>query len=404
LKTYNKEFYIGLTVWLLGVISGYGMWLGDTQIAIPFEGTLGNIILVGALYSLFLLGHLITHEYFDFFSASKRVKVYGVILSSLAVLGLTMCLFYAIVALFSTLLITQLAQYIEKKKAYIIAILVPCLGISIDLAYGRTLDYPVVSYPVILIYGTFNILALLAHFHLIEEQRSRDETVQLFRELKATQSLLKATTERNERIRIARDLHDSLGHQLTALSLQLEVASHIEADAKNLHLEQAKNISKSLLSDIRETVSDIRRKDERELKVALRTLAIGIPNLEVILNMKLDESCVDATQIEVIFRSVQEALTNVAKHSRADKCCIDLDNDACFLYVAIKDNGLKVDFLTPGNGLKGMSERIKELGGNLTYLSSITGFEIQIRLPIFRELDMLASDRNGLDSGYKYCF
>ncbi len=380
------------------------MWLGDTQLAIPFEGTLGNILIVATLYSLFLFGHLITHEYFNFFSGSKQVKVYGVILSGLAVLGLTMCLFYAIVALFSTLLVTQLAQYIEKKKAYIIAVLVPCVGIFIDLAYGRTLEYPVVSYPVIIIYGTFNILALLAHFHLIEEQNSKDQTVQLYRELKATQSLLKATTERNERIRIARDLHDSLGHQLTALSLQLEVASHIEADAKDLHLEQAKKISKSLLSDIRETVSDIRRKDDRELGVALRALATAIPNLEVILTINLEESCVDATQIEVIFRSVQEALTNVAKHSKADKCYIDLDNDACFIHVSIIDNGKKIDSLNPGNGLKGMAERIKGIDGSLVYLSCNTGFDIQIKLPISRELEMVTNEYKGLNSVNKCCF
>lgn len=400
LKTYNKEFYIGLTVWLLGVISGYAMWLGDTRISIPFEGNFVNIILVGALYLLFLLGHLITHEYFSFFSDSKRVKVFGVILSGLAVLGLTMCLFYALVALFSTLLVTQLAQYIERKKAYIIAVLVPCLGIAIDLVYGRTLEYPIVSYPVIIIYGTFNILALLAHFHLIEEQRSKNESVLLLRELKATQSLLKATTERNERIRIARYLHDSLGHQLTALSLQLEVASHIDADAKDVHLEQAKKISKSLLSDIRETVSDIRRKDDRELAVALNALVTVIPNLDVSLTMNLDESCADATQIEVIFRSVQEALTNVAKHSKADRCQIDLSNDSGSINITIVDNGEKIDDIVPGNGLKGMAERIRNIGGNLIYLSRSAGFYIQIKLPISQELEkVLGENKNG-----KCCF
>jgi signal transduction histidine kinase len=392
LKTYNKEFYIGLTVWLLGVVSGYGMWLGDTRISIPFEASLVNILIVGALYLLFLLGHLITHGFFSFISGSRRVRIVGVILSSLAVLGLTLCLFFAIVALFSTLIVTQLAQYIDKKKAYLLAVLVPCLGIAIDLFYGRTLDYPVVSYPVILIYGTFNILALLAHFHLIDEQKLKDETLLLLRELKATQSLLKATTERNERIRIARDLHDSLGHQLTALSLQLEVASHIDDDAKDIHLEQAKKISKSLLSDIRETVSDIRRKDDRELAVALRALVTGIPNLEVSLEMNLDESCVDATQVEVIFRSVQEALTNVAKHSKADRCQISLNNDSAFINIDIMDNGEKVEAIEPGNGLKGMAERINNMGGELMYLSRKCGFYIRIRLPISHELESVFGD------------
>ena len=382
MNKYNKEYYIGLWVWLLGIVSGFGMWLYDDKIDISLAPTPSNILIVAGLYFLFLFGHLITHDALGIIPREKRFKIVGVILSSIAVLGLTICLFYSIVALFSTLMVTQLALYMEKRKAFLVAILVPCLGISIDMAFGRVLDYPVVSYPVVIIYGTFNVLALLAHFHLVSEQASKQEAQQLLRELHATQSLLKATTERNERIRIARDLHDSLGHKLTALSLQLEVASHTVNDNKDDHLKQAKRISKSILSDIRETVSDIRQKDEKELMVALYALKTAIPNLEVVLSIELDESCVDSIQIEVIFRSVQEALTNVAKHSTADTCWITLANNHSDIHIDVKDNGEQVSGLEPGNGLKGMSERVQAIGGHLLYISQKSGFNLHIRLPI----------------------
>lgn len=382
MKSYNKEFYIGLVVWVLGVISGYGMWIADKDVLIDFKPTVENITLIAGLYCLFLIGHLITHEFFEYKKESQKIKIIGVVISGLAVLGLTICLFYAIVALFSTLLVTQLALYMDKKSAYFIAVLVPILGISVDLTLERNFSYPIASYPVVIIYGTFNTLALLAHFHLIDEQRSKIETEHLLRELKATQCLLKASSERNERIRIARELHDSLGHQLTALDLQLEVACHVPNELKDVHLKQAKNISKTLLSNIRETVSDIRQKEDRELVVALRSLTREMPNLDIELAVDMDESCLTSMQNEVIFRSVQEALTNVARHSNADKCVIILNNDQTHICVSIEDNGDKKKQFEPGNGLIGMAERIESVDGNLLYLSNNTGFNIHFKIPI----------------------
>ena len=371
-----------MVVWILGVVSGYGMWVADKDVLIDFKPTFENTILIAGLYFLFLIGHLITHEFFEYKKESQKIKIIGVVISGLAVLGLTICLFYAIVALFSTLLVTQLALYMDKKRAYLIALLVPTLGISVDLLLERNFSYPIASYPVVIIYGTFNTLALLAHFHLIDEQRSKLETEHLLRELKATQCLLKASSERNERIRIARELHDSLGHQLTALDLQLEVACHVPNELKDVHLKQAKKISKTLLSNIREAVSDIRQKEDRELVVALRALTIEMPNLDIKLVVDMDESCLTSMQNEVIFRSVQEALTNVARHSNADKCVITLNNDQTHICVSIEDNGDKKKQFEPGNGLIGMAERIKSVDGNLLYLSNNTGFNILFKIPI----------------------
>jgi len=245
----------------------------------------------------------------------------------------------------------------------------------------KSFDYPIIAYPTILIYGSFNFFSLLTHYHLIDETDAKEKSDQVLRELKATQSLLNATTKRNERLRIARDLHDSLGHQLTALSLQLEVAGHVSDDAKDAHLNEAKAISRALLFDVRETVSDIRKKNDVELGVALSSLTQGIPNLGVTLAIDVEESSVEASQVEVIFRCVQESITNIAKHSNATHCIINIFNERDFIVIKIKDNGSNVSVIKPGNGLNGMAERIKDIGGSLKYSGSSNGFKLNVKLP-----------------------
>jgi signal transduction histidine kinase len=202
------------------------------------------------------------------------------------------------------------------------------------------------------------------------------------RELKATQILLSATTKRDERLRIGRDLHDSLGHQLTALSLQLEVASHVREEEKTRHLQQARAISNTLLTDVRATVSEFRDKKDFELGKALETLTQGLPELHVELDIGLDETLIDARQVEVIFRCVQEALTNVVKHSNASTCDINLSTEEQSIVLSVKDNGQNSAQIHPGNGLTGMMERVVKIGGKLDYQALENSFNLNARFPI----------------------
>jgi signal transduction histidine kinase len=193
--------------------------------------------------------------------------------------------------------------------------------------------------------------------------------------------LLSATTKRDERIRIARDLHDVLGHQLTALSLQLEVASHVKEDEKQRHIQQAKAISGLLLSNVRETVSEIRLKKDLELRESLTVLTEGLPGLKIDLIMELDDSLVDARQGEVIFRCVQEALTNTTKHANASHCKISLSDDGRHLVLSVEDDGNDDTEINPGNGLAGMAERVAKIDGQLNYQNTPEGFVLTIKLP-----------------------
>jgi signal transduction histidine kinase len=377
MKTKNTEFYIGLFVWLLDLSVAYGMWIvGDQDVDITRPVTTANIALVSGLYLLFLVGHLIAHG-FLLKKDNRLNKILGLVISGAAVFGLTIFFFFGMVALLATLIIIQLVNYIDEKPAFIAAILVPCFGVLVDVLMERTFDYTI-----IIIYGTFNILALLTNFRFISERDAKRESEQLVRELKATQILLSATTKRDERLRIGRDLHDSLGHQLTALNLQLEVASHVSEEKKTQHLQQARSISNSLLSDVRATVAEFRNEKDFKLDGALETLTQGLPELRVELKIELDETLVDARQAEVIFRCVQEALTNIVKHSNANACDIKLSIEAHSIVLSIGDNGQSSAKIVPGNGLIGMQERVVKIGGELDYQATGNGFGLTAKFPV----------------------
>jgi signal transduction histidine kinase len=377
MKKQSAEFYLGVAVWLLDLLVAYGMWLlGDETVDISRSITISNIALVAGLYLLFITGYLLSYGVFVK-SDSHLIKIVGLVLSSVAVLGLTVFFFFAMVALLAVLIIIQLPHYINEKLSLVVAILVPCLGLLVDVLLQREFDYTV-----IIIYGTFNILALLTNFRLIAERKAKSESEQLVRELEATQILLSATTKRDERTRIARDLHDALGHQLTALSLQLEVASHVKDEAQKQYLQQAKAISSTLLSEVRATVSELRIKKDSSLGEALETLTQGLPNLRVQLVIDLDEELIDPRQAEVIFRCVQEALTNIVKHSHASLCDINLSIASQSLVLSIKDNGQNSAPILPGNGLTGMKERVANIGGTLDYQALENSFNLTVKIPL----------------------
>lgn len=377
MKSQKTEFFIGIFVCLLDLLVAYGMWIsGDTNANIERPVTLFNITLVASLYLMFLLGYLLSFGYL-IKRKHQLTKVVGLIMSSAAVLGLSAFFFFGMVALLASLIIIQLVHYIDEKTAFMAAILIPCLGELMGYALGRDFEYPV-----IIIYGTFNILALQANYRLISEHKAKRKSEQLVRELKATQLLLSATSKRDERLRISRDLHDSLGHQLTALNLQLEVASHVDEAKRSHHMQQAKSIGNTLLTDVRSSVNEFRHKKDFVLEHAIETLTLDLVGLNVDSDIKLDETLIDIRQIEVIFRCVQEAITNVIKHSNATHCDIKLSSDSQTIQLQIQDNGQNTQAYKPGNGLTGMKERVNSLDGSLAYQANEKGFNLTIRLPL----------------------
>ena len=230
--------------------------------------------------------------------------------------------------------------------------------------------------------GLFHAFAFSATRRTIEERKLREQTAALNRELIATRDLLSQSTRQSERIRIARELHDLLGHHMTALILNLEVAAHFSAGEAKEKVEQSQSLAKLLLSDLRTAVSELREDDSINLEQAVDKLIADIPGLDFKVDFSTAPEIKDVEQAETLLRCIQESVTNVMKHSTADHCQIRLVGTGETCTLTVSDNGNAGGEIIPGNGLKGMDERVSASGGRLSWRHDTGGFSLQVQLPV----------------------
>ena len=237
----------------------------------------------------------------------------------------------------------------------------------------------VLTYGFYLGYSSFTfVVSLVARRH----SSARNDLRRVNSELRATQSLLAQGTRLAERLRISRELHDLVGHHLTALSLNLEVASHLVDGKAKDHVTKAQSVARLLLSDVRDVVSTLRNDEGIDLVKALRRLSEDVPRPKIHLELP-DVLCVqDPKRAQVILRCTQEIITNSLKHANADNLWLRLYQDDGGLLIHAQDDGDGADQLQHGNGLLGMGERLSQLGGKLSVQSSPgEGFVLDAWLP-----------------------
>ncbi len=216
------------------------------------------------------------------------------------------------------------------------------------------------------------------------QAEARDELRRLNSELRATRALLAESSRANERIRISRELHDLLGHHLTALSLNLEVASHqTEGDAQ-ARVRQAQSLTRLLLSDVREVVSTLRKDIAIDLSEALARLVEGVPGLQTHLSLPPDVVIEDTERAQVLLRTAQEVMTNAVRHGKARNLWLNFRRlDSGAIELNARDDGGGSERPVAGNGLTGMAERIRRFGGSLDFDSAPgQGFRLRVILPM----------------------
>jgi two-component system sensor histidine kinase DesK len=183
-----------------------------------------------------------------------------------------------------------------------------------------------------------------------------------------------------ERERIARDLHDLLGHTLSLITLKAELARKLvdrdpqRAKQEMLDVEQT---SRAALADVREAISGYRGEGlAAELIRARKTLETA----GISVDSELAELPLSPAQETVLALALREAITNVVRHAQARRCSVQLrrENDFCTLEIA--DNGRGAD-APEGNGLRGMRERLEALGGSLQRQTQ-AGTRLVIHLPL----------------------
>nr|MBP7624422.1 sensor histidine kinase [Xanthomonadales bacterium] len=235
-----------------------------------------------------------------------------------------------------------------------------------------------------LLYVGFSSFTFVTSMVARGQAEAREEQRRLNSELRATRALLAESTRIAERVRIARELHDLVGHHLTALTLNLEVASHlVDGNAKD-KVRQAQSVAKLLLSDVREVVGQMRDEAEIDLGSALRSLIEGVPTPKVVMDLPDDFRVEDARRAHVLLRCTQEILTNTIRHARAETLWLRFAREADgALTLRSRDDGVGADAVAAGNGLSGMRERLNEFGGSLDIDTAPgRGFALAATLPM----------------------
>ena len=232
-------------------------------------------------------------------------------------------------------------------------------------------------------YLPFQLIADRTTRLLAEETAARKRLAAANAELEATRELLAQSVRLVERARIGRDLHDVLGHHLTALSLNLEVASHLtEGDARS-RIDTAQSVTKLLLGDVRAVVGELRQEEGLDLPAALHKLANGIPQPRVHIGVAPDLSIEDPAAGEVVLRCAQEIVTNAVRHSRAENLWLDVTRSEAGIQVRGRDDGRGAAAVASGHGLAGMRERVEHRGGTLSLETAPgRGFSVTAVLPM----------------------
>jgi two-component system sensor histidine kinase DesK len=215
------------------------------------------------------------------------------------------------------------------------------------------------------------------------------------RELHTTRRELARLQVEEERLRLARDLHDLLGQTLSMITLKSELARHLvteEPDRCVQELSEIERVARHTLREVREAVAGYRQpRLESELEGACQLLsAAGIDvRLEPIIEALPPEISA------VLAWTVREGVTNVIRHSRAQHCLIRLTQENGRVWAeVINDGGARVQeesTVRPGLGLAGLRERVSALGGRIEAgpltLSGKEHFRVRMELPMKPEAE-----------------
>ena len=218
------------------------------------------------------------------------------------------------------------------------------------------------------IYVGFELFAYSSSLARNREAASRVSLEHLNQQLVATQALLSQTSQQRERQRISRDLHDILGHQLTALALQLEVLRHTAPVEVAPQISSSQQLAKELLASIRAVVQDQNTLPGLDLRAPLMTLLRRLPGIELkIANFHLLQS---AELAQSLLLALQEGISNAIRHGGATQLHLTMLKEDSILTLRLSDNGRGMDDadrapLHRGLGLSGMIQRLAPFKGRV---------------------------------------
>lgn len=216
-----------------------------------------------------------------------------------------------------------------------------------------------------------------------KERRNRYELEIVKQKLLISSKDIAHIAELNERNRIAREIHDTIGHSIAGILMQLQAAYKIkEKNIEKSYILIEKSIQglSNSLTVLRDTVHKIKPSQ----KLGIEYIKSVIDNFKfcvVDFNYRGDFNTIPANIIEIVCTNIKETLTNASKYSCANKIKINIDVNNKYIRLYIKDNGKGCEKIKEGMGISGMKDRIKNVGGTIS-ISGKDGFLIVCIIPL----------------------
>ena len=308
------------------------------------------------------------------FAATPRRALAMVLGQLVAALGMVAISREGVLPILMIIAMAQLAQLLPPRPMALV--FVATNAVFAALLLGAWDAGP--AAPIYLVTSaSFQLFAMTASWYAVTAERSRDALAEVNAELLSTRSLLAASVRDSERLRIARELHDVAGHSLTALKLNLAVLQRQPAARGEASLEVCARLADELLADLRAVVQQMRLHDGLELRRMIEGLAAPFPRPRLHLEMAEDVRVERVEQAEAVLRTVQETLTNAARHGGAANLWLVVRREGDALRIEARDDGRAGGELRFGNGLTGMRERLRAIGGDV---EASTGADGGVRL------------------------
>src|SRR6266568_1323607 len=254
-----------------------------------------------------------------------------------------------------------------------------------------------------------------AELYLRQLQASNAELELAHRQLQSYANEVEELTVVRERTRMAREIHDTLGHYLSILTIQLETISKLQErdpDRAAIEVAEARRVASQSMQEVRNAIAALRPTSIATLSITQAISQLGnefeqsATETQITLDLDTQLPTISPDLQVSLYRAVQEALTNVRRHAHASKVLVRLRYENDLLELVVLDNGSgastsELDNQHGGFGLIGLQERIELLGGQVTYgPAEPTGYRVCIRIHVsFRPSPGEIS--NGVTSGVK---
>ncbi|EOS8271253.1 TPA: sensor histidine kinase [Bacillus cereus] len=293
------------------------------------------------------------------------------------ILTLLFALFYNPFMIFFGFFTASAMGFAPSKKVFriLLCLLVVMLGVFVFINMNQLTPTSLVN-----IVPMF-ILMLLTPFGM----RNFNQKKMLRNQLNEANEQIKDLVKREERQRIARDLHDTLGHTLSLITLKSQLVEKLIVKNPERASTEAKEItqtSRTALKQLRELISDMRMITVEEELEQIKAI-LQAANIELEIKQETSASSLSPIEQNILGMCLREAVTNVVKHSKATRCIVSVRELQGELILTVEDNGIGLaDQNHDGNGIRGMKERIALIDGFVELATINPGTLLIVKVPV----------------------